>query len=263
MADAIKYESKDFPAPDNNHKGFDAITTYGPGIVTEITNCVFDFRSGDTENMDECLDCVDGAIVKLKGCIIIGGIKAILAGNGDHPENDAKYGRLEMEDCVLIGNGRRCPEAQDGVIVTMKRCWIHNWGERFDVRAFGAWAHRGAKITAEECLFTQSGTILSLGIKNTIVDLANHIGQAWNDHSKFRLLPGVARGLTADTDGEVSAHRCYRNKKWIAIDGCDSFIESDEALSIAMQIESNCRDLRPWLGLSVIEMFIDVAHISR
>lgn len=56
----------------------------------------------------------------------------------------------------------------------MTNCWIHGYGKYFDTRAFGAWAHRGGKILAEDCLFTQSGNILSLGVKNTVVEQSLH-----------------------------------------------------------------------------------------
>lgn len=82
--------------------------------------------------------------------------KGVLWGNGDYPETDPGA-ELVLEDCIVRDIGRRAPEAQDGVRVLMRRCVIRNWGvrSRFTVRAFAAWAHDGASIRAEDCVFWQ------------------------------------------------------------------------------------------------------------
>ena len=180
----------------------------------------------------------------------MGGIKAVLAGNGDHPGNDVRAARWLLEDSVIIGAGRRCPEAQDGTTVIMRRCWIHDFGQTFDVRAFGGWAHRGARIIAEDCLFTQSEIWpWGLDVLTAIKDEGNHIGQAVNDNGLAALLhprtylPGPCRGLTADTGGLVLATRCYRNRPWIMIDGCNNYIDRAAARQIVAQIEAVCPDM--------------------
>ena len=224
--------------------GADAITCFGPG-VTLIEDCVIDFTALPKNAQDEGISGVNGAKVTMRRCVPINCRKAILAGNGDHPDADAQGAEWLIEDCILIGCGRRCPEAQDGARVTMRRCWMHNWGRAFDVRAFGAWAHRGGKILAEDCLFTQSGGLLSLGVKNTAVDLGHHIGQAVNDEGLKALLwpktyrPGVARGLTQDNEGTVLSSRCYKNKPWICVGNCSSFMKKDEARRIVQQLEKS------------------------
>lgn len=255
-----EYSGRVFTAP--LAAGDDAITAYGPRHVTLIQQCVFDFRNCPQDQQDEIIDGVRGAVVRLQGCVILGGIKAILAGNGDHPGNDVRYARWDLEDCVIIGSGRRCPEAQDGTTVTMRRCWVHDWGRDFDVRAFGAWAHRGARIIAEDCLFTQSGGLFSLGLRDTVIDIANHIGQAVNDNGLGALLrlraylPGVCRGLTADTGGLVLGTRCYRNRPWIRIDGCNNYIDRAAARRIVERIDAGvpCA-AHEKLGQSVVELF--------
>lgn len=240
--------------------GDDAITAYGPGRVTVIQQCVFDFRTCPVDQQDEIIDGVRGAVVRLQGCVILGGIKAMLAGNGDNPGNDVRYANWELENCVIMGSGRRCPEAQDGTAVTMRRCWIHNWGRAFDVRAFGAWAHRGALITAEDCLFTQS-SFWGLGLRNTLADLGNHIGQAVNDDGLAALLrprtylPGVCRGLTASTGGQTLATRCYRNKNWIRLDGCNAYIDREQARAVVATIANACPDTAPYLGRGLTGYF--------
>lgn len=222
----------------------DGLVASGPRTVTDVRQRVYDWRACPKDIQDEIVSGVDGAVVRLSGVVILGGIKAILAGNGDHPINDIRHARWHMEDCVIIGAGRRCPEAQDGTTVTMRRCWVHDWGQAFDVRAFGAWAHRGGRIVAEDCLFTQSGGRLALGLRNSLADVAKHIGQAVNDNGLAALLrprtylPGVCRGLTADTGGLVLATRCFRNRPWIRIDNCDPFMSRDAARRIVGRIDA-------------------------
>ncbi|WP_298032474.1 hypothetical protein [uncultured Desulfovibrio sp.] len=245
--------------------GEDGLTVYGPGGAVEIVGRVFDFRGVPAADQDEVISGVDGSVVRLRGCVILGGIKAMLAGNGDHPVADAAGAHWELSDCAIIGSGRRCPEAQDGVTVTMRRCWVHDWGRAFDVRAFGAWAHRGGRIMAEDCLFTQSAGLLGLGLGNTLRDVANHIGQAVNDYGLSALLrprtylPGVCRGLTADTGGLALATRCYRNRRWIRVEGCNDFASYGRALDmVVLHMEPACPDMREILGMSLSEYFCSV-----
>lgn len=240
----------------------DGVTAYGPGRVTIISDRVFDFRDYPAEKQDEVISGVDGAIVRLQRCVILGGIKAVLAGNGDHPGNDMRVGHWEIDDCVIVGAGRRCPEVQDCVDLTLRRCWIHNWGRSFDVRSFGGWAHRGGRLVAEECLFTQSGGILSLGLRTTLADIFSHIGQAWNDDGVYGLLrwqnylPGVCRGLTASTGGLALATRCYRNRRWIRIENCDPYITRAEATAIVEHINAAMpAQAYERLGMSILDLF--------
>lgn len=229
---------------------------------TVIDRCIFDFRGIPLSEQDEIVSSVNGPKVIIRNSLFLGGIKALLAGNGDHPGNDARYARWDLEDCVIMDAGRRCPEVQDCVELIMRRCWVHDWGRAFDVRAFGAWAHRGGRIVAEDCLFTQSGGLFGLGLRNTVVDVANHIGQAVNDHGMGALLhprtylPGVCRGLTADTGGLVLATRCYRNRRWIRIDGCNDYMDGVAARRIVERIDAGmpCA-AHEKLGQSVVELF--------
>lgn len=240
--------------------GGDGLIAYGPHTVTDVRQRVYDWRACPKSTQDEVISGVDGAVVWLSGVVILGGIKALLAGNGDHPINDSQANWV-ISDCVLIGSGRRCPEVQDGVQVTMRRCWVHDWGGTFDVRGFGGWAHRGGRIIAEDCLFTQSSGLLGFGLLNTFIDLANHVGQSVNDYGLGALfrprtyMPGICRALTADTGGQVIATRCYRNRRWISIDGCDPLIGRDKARAIVAHIEAACADMRPFLGTTLTNFF--------
>lgn len=246
----------------------DGLTVYGSSQQpTEVRQRVYDFQRYPKADQDEVLSGVDGAVVRLSGVVILGGIKAILAGNGDHPGKDVRYARWLLEDCVIIGAGRRCPEAQDGATVTMRRCWVHDWGRTFNVRSFGGWAHRGARIIAEDCLFTQSDLWpWGLDMLTAIKDVGNHIGQAVNDHGLTALLhprtylPGPCRGLTADTGGLVLATHCYRNRRWIKIDGCNYYIDRAAARQLVAQIEAVCPDMTPYLGQRLTGFF-DIATI--
>ena len=242
--------------------GGDGIIASGPGHVTVISDKVFDWRDVPTSQQDEVISSKNGANVRIQRCLIIGGIKALLAGNGDHPGNDARYARWDLEDCVIMDAGRRCPEVQDGVELTMRRCWVHNWGRRFDVRAFAGWAHRGGKIVAEDCLFTQEDGLFSLGLRDTMIDLANHVGQAINDQGLAALLrlrtylPGVCRALTSDTGGLALATRCYRNRSWIQLENCDPYLSRAEAIKIAERIDAAMpSQAHARLGVSVLELF--------
>lgn len=229
---------------------------------TVIDRCIFDFRSVPLSEQDEIVSSVNGPKVIIRNSLFLGGIKALLAGNGDHLINDSATARWDLKNCVIIDSGRRCAEAQDCTVVTMRKCWVHNWGRVFDVRAFAAWAHRGGKILAEDCLFTQSGGLLSLGIKNTVLDLCNHVGQAVNDEGLKALLwpktyrPGITRGLTQDNEGVVLSSKCYKNKPWICVENCSSFMKKDEARMIVQQIEENLHsEYVKYTGMTLTELF--------
>lgn len=126
--------------------------------------------------------------------------------------------------------------------VLIRRCVIRNWGvrSRFSVRSFGAWAHDGACIQAEDCVFWQD-RFLQAGLRGLAVDLANWIGWAWNrrDLNPLHwLLPGVCRGLTASQGGTVSATRCYKNRWWIRLSGHEGpRMGKKEALALMAELE--------------------------
>lgn len=220
----------------------DGLTVHG--IEDEaflVEDHVFDFRNIPENVQDEVLSGVNAARVTMRRCIILGGIKAILAGNGDHPLEDYGQASWELEDCAILYSGRRCPEAQDGTRVTMRRCWVHGWGHSFDVRSFGAWAHRGGVILAEDCLFTQD-SFFACGLAESATDLANHIGQAVNQYKLPALLhwrtwlPGACRGLTADTGGLVLGNRCWTNKWWVRLENAENMLDTPAAKALAGKI---------------------------
>lgn len=138
-------------------RGGDGITVYGSDGPVVIRNCTVDLGRWPLDKLDEGLSGVDGARAEARMTKVCRVGKGVLWGNGDYPESDAARGELLLEDCIVRDIGRRAPEAQDGVRVTMRRCVIRNWGirSRFSVRAFASWAHDGASIRVEDCVFWQ------------------------------------------------------------------------------------------------------------
>ena len=96
--------------------------------------------------------------------------------------------------------------------------------------------------------------------------MGNHIGQAVNDYGLGAMLyprtylPGPCRGLTADTGGLVLATRCYRNRPWITIDGCNNYIDRAAARKIVAHIETVCPDMTGKLGQPLTDFF-DIATV--
>ena len=222
-------------------RGGDGITVYGSDGPVIIRNCTVDLGRCPLDKLDEGISGVDGARAVIRRTRVTRVGKAILWGNGDYPDTDPDA-ELVLEDCIIRDVGRRAPEAQDGVRVIMRRCVIRNWGigSRFTVRSFGAWAHDGASIRAEDCVFWQDRFWQS-GLRGFVVDLANWIGWCFNrrDWNPLHwLLPGVCRGLTASQKGKVSASRCWANRWWIRLQGHRGpRMSKKEALALMAELE--------------------------
>lgn len=222
-------------------RGRDGITVYGSDGPVIIRNCTVDLGRCPLDKLDEGISGVDGARAVIRRTRVTRVGKAILWGNGDYPDTDPDA-ELVLEDCIIRDFGRRAPEAQDGVRVIMRRCVIRNWGigSRFTVRSFGAWAHDGASIRAEDCVFWQDRFWQS-GLRGFVVDLANWVGWCFNrrDWNPLHwLLPGVCRGLTASQKGKVSASRCWTNRWWIRLQGHRGpRMSKREALALMAELE--------------------------
>lgn len=252
----------------NDSPGNDALTLFGSFALSDycvniprydsvlVEDSIIDFRNLDPKKQDEAISGVGGARVTIRRCVIVGSIKAILVGNGDMPEAD-KNGYFDISDCIFMNCGRRCPEAQDGTKVNMTRVWVHNWGNPFDVRSFGAWAHKGSKIVATDCIFTQS-KFFNLGFKNFFIDLANHIGQSFNEKD-FRLasyiLPGVCRGIMKGKDGSVEVSHSYKNHWWIKLDNHESPMDRKWARNIVKSFDEFLPKVKDLKYNSYLEMF--------
>ena len=215
-------ESK-YEAGVNAYKSADAIV---------LENTIVDFAALSLSEQDGGIDCVDGANVLLLRCRVRNVGKAMLCGNEDE---GGGFAQVVMEGCVIESFGRRGPEVKNGSTVTMRRCVIKNCGhpDYFTERSFGAWAHSGGSIRAESCVFWQD-SFFPGGLWQFVKDLAGHIGQCFKDrHFSFRdlFLPGVCRGLTAGPGGFVESVNCYRNKRWIVIEGHQGpWMPEDEAM---------------------------------
>ena len=231
----------------------DGITVVGPnsatrddphgrvfkGEYTVIEDRIVDFSGvpiGE-KHQDGGIDCVDGANALIQYCVIRNVGKAMLCGN----ENGTAT--VTLEDCIIGNCGRRCPEAQGkGTVVTMRRCVVRRWGnpKRWDTRGFGAWAHHGGVIRAEDCVFLPGPFFNG----RFWADLIGHIGQAWNDKSrtvKDYLTLGVMRGLTAGPGGKVSAVNCYA-PWWVILEGHEGpRMPEAEARALMERLEHLCR----------------------
>ena len=192
--------------------GGDCVRLFGPDGDALIERCVFDLAAVPLDEQDEAIDLICGARATIRECVFLGCKKAILAGNGDWPDEDASYGIVSLHHCVFIGCGRRCPEVQDGVHASMSECWVHNWGAGcFDVRTFGAWAHRGATLTVKGSLFSRTRGLTRW---HWAVDHANHLGEAVKDGSLLDVfsatswISGADRGLDYTGGGLGTSSGC-------------------------------------------------------
>ena len=130
-----------------------------------------------------------------------------------------------VEDCLIDLSACPLDQLDEAVRVMLRGCLIRNWGapDRFDVRSFGAWAHRGGRIEAESCVFDQP--CFWRGWHIMVRDWLAHIGQSWNDEGLRGLLrpanwlPGVCRGLVATAGGQVRAANCHATRWWIRLEG--------------------------------------------
>lgn len=226
-------------APDTGGHGLDMSN----GQDWLVEDCLIDLSACPLGQLDEAVGVVWGSSAVFRRCVIRGAGKLVLCGSGDTDKLNVERGKTVIfEDCILEDFGRRAPEAQDGVRVLMRRCVIRNWGvrSRFTVRAFAAWAHDGASIRAEDCVFWQD-RFLQAGLRGLAVDLANWIGWAWNRRDRNPLhwiMPGVCRGLTASQGGTVSAAHCYKNRWWIRLSGHEGpRMGKKEALALMAELE--------------------------
>jgi hypothetical protein len=204
--------------------GDDGIGMYQDGKTYLVENCIVDFSDLSLDQQDEATAVTYGASATFRRCVLRGAGKLCLCGCGDDEKVPVETGKkVELYDCILEDFGRRGPEVQDGMQVIMHGCLIRNWGaaDRFTVRNFGSWAHKGGRITAVNCVFWQDSFWRPL--RQMWQDWTDHIGQAWNDEGWRGLLrpstylPGVCRGLFATNGGEAWAMKCWKNRWWIAL----------------------------------------------
>ena len=207
-----------------------------------VHDCIIDLSGVDV--VDEVAAVTWGSSATFKRCWIRGGCKLFLCGSGDEDKRSVEDGKtVAFTDCILEDFGRRGPEVQAGMSVTMHDCLIRNWGDPdfFDVRSFAGWAHDDGQLDLYSCVLWQDKFARPLG--QFFTDLANHIGQAIVDDGLIAIffpssyLPGVCRGLMASDGGSVSAQHCYSNHWWIRIQCLDGKMDSDEAKELIERLE--------------------------
>ena len=209
-----------------------------------VENCTVDFSDIPSNQLDENISFIKGARVSVENCVFTNGIKLALCGNGDYPKEDKKA-EIHFKNCLFKDFGRRGPEAQDGACVFLDNCVIWNWGieSRFDVRSFAGWAHSGARIFMNNCVFVQD-KFFQCSLKNMIVDLANHIGNDINDKclSYKSFIPGVMKGLFSTDNGYVFADNIYK-PHWVYIEKNPVFhrVSKSTAKTIIKDVFTACK----------------------
>lgn len=230
--------------------------SFWDGASHVVEDSVIDLSACDLDEIDEALGVTYGSSVVVKNCVIRGAGKLVLCGCGDADKVAVETGKIVVfKDCILENFGRRGPEVQDGMQVTLHNCLIRNWGDpdRFNVRSFGAWAHgENSIIMAANCVFWQDNGRFG---RYWFKDLIGHIGQAFND-TKFRGLfsrdawrPGNCRALVASDGGYVRADNCWANHSWLAIENHHDAMGEAQAMSIVGTLENMKHRLYAKFGL--------------
>lgn len=217
----------------------------------EVRNCIVDLTSWPQEKEDEAVGVTWGASATFTNCVIRGAAKNILCGCGDKDKIPLETGkRVEFNHCIIEDFCRRGPEVQDGMICVLRDCVIRNWGvgNKFDTRAFGAWAHKGGSIRAENCVFMNFGLP---PFSRWFIDHWHHFWQCIKERGirglfhRDAYLSGYDRALTAGPDGHVEAFGCFA--PGLVIDGhigaymtaraANDLIESLEDLKMDLAVE--------------------------
>lgn len=213
-----------------------------------VRRCIVDMSGAS--GVDEAVSVVMGSAAHFEECVIRGAGKLVLVGCGDAewlpPERRAS---ATFRRCVLEDFGRRGPEVQDGMYCGMRECLIRGWGapERFDTRSFAAWAHHGASIWLQDCVFRQDRTWP--GLRLFLRGFANQLGEAWNDEGLrglFRAaawIPGTRLGAFATAGGSIRADSCRALGQAVYIQGLHARMPKDEALALEASLESMAQEL--------------------
>ena len=215
-----------------------------------VEDSIIDLSACPLERLDEAAGITWGSRAIFRRCVIRGAGKLILCGSGDADKLAVERGKVVLfEDCILEDFGRRGPEVQSGMRVILRDCLIRNWGApgRFDVRAFGAWAHHGGHINAEACVFVQP--CFWRGWRVMVGDWLAHLGQAWNDDGLRGVLrpaawlPGVCRGLVATAGGHVRTRHCYATPWWIRLEERRDDMSRKDAAEMVRRLEAMRQDM--------------------
>ena len=211
----------------------------------EIWDCIIDMTNVPDKAVDEAVGITWGCSANFHDCVIRGAGKLILCGCGDDEKRSLEEGRrVTFDHCLLENFSRRGPEVQDGMHCTLRSCVVRNWGflDKFNVRAFGAWAHKGGSIEAVDCVFEQPGKYAPFNY--WIKDHLAHLGQAFNDSKLFGIFSknawrsGFRRALTASAGGSVTAHHCRTNHKEIYIENNSDVMDKLMADDLVGELET-------------------------
>lgn len=196
------------------------------GMHWDIKDCIIDLTNWPMYKTDEACGITLGSSATFDNCVIRGAGKSILCGCGDDPDDPknalirdkilAERGKVvTFNNCIIENFCRRGPEVQGGMLVRLNNCMVYNWGfnDKFDTRAFGAWAHDDGRIEANATLFLKGERPT---LKHWFQDHWNHFWQCVNERGFFRALfhrdawiSGYRRALTAGPGGSVYATNCY------------------------------------------------------
>lgn len=227
----------------------------GLGLYLDDTNyiihdCIIDLSDVDLDEQDEAVGVTYGASASFSRCIIRGAGKLILCGSGDSDKKIFESGKtVHFTNCILENFGRRGPEVQAGMYVTMMDCLIRNWGasDRFNVRNFGVWAHDDGMVSIIDCVFWQDKFLRPF--KQMWKDFWHHWWQAKVDggvlewFNPLTYLPGVCRGATSIDDGFVTCQHCYKNHWWIRLENSTSAMSKSDATDRIRNFEAMARFL--------------------
>lgn len=190
--------------------------------IYSVSDCIVDTSRFDLDEFDETISVTWGGSGTFSHCKFTGGGKLCLIGSGDeNPPYVEKNKTVYFDYCLFDNFGRRGPEVQSGMTVYLKNCVIRNWGhpDRFITRAFGAWAHHGGTINAENCVFIPYSGAISLRLRT--IDKANWVGQSFNYNGigaifkKLSWKSGWDRALWASDGGTVNIRGCYfKDNAW-------------------------------------------------
>lgn len=213
---SIIYYNKKFPTRDYIRDGkHDGAGCSEPDTLVIYRGCDINMSEYKLSEMDEAMGITWGASAIIDHCVIRGAGKLVLCGCGDADKRQQESGKkVYFRNSILEKFGRRGPEVQNDMVCEMEGCLIIDWGDpdRFTVRNFGAWAHKGGIIRARNCIFLNNSKPTTY---QKIADHINHFFQAIKDNRLKAIfdsqtyVAGIRRGLTASDTGYVEAHHCF------------------------------------------------------
>lgn len=213
------------------------------GYHWDVRDCIIDLTNAPKGSVDEAASVTWGSSASFTNCVIRGAGKLVLCGCGDDDKVHLEQGKVvTFKHCILENFSRRGPEVQNGMVCHLNDCLVYNWGDNdlFDIRAFGAWAHKGGSIFARNTVFVQDNDPT---LKHWFQDHINHFGQAVNERGFFKALfhrdawlSGYKRALTAGPDGYVVAMNCYASAG-LVLDNWESDMSDTDVINLVTELK--------------------------